>query len=301
MTGLAAVTPSRIASTPAPVCCAPYGSDENSPMPSAVTPTTTSTTPNQNRRCRDSSGNAMSSRIAWTGAIREVRRAGSHAAATVTTSPTAYAATTVRGANTSDCPDRSSPKLPNSVRMPSASSTPRPRPTVEPIRPTTDASNSTDPVTWRVEAPSARSRASSRLRWATRIENVLTIRNAPTTRAIPAKISRKVWMNPIACFSSEADSSAALSPVTASYPSGSTSATRSRRSSWETPSSAVTQMSLNASSPSRNSSWAVRVSKIASVAPLSDPPFRKSAMPTSVGSSRAVLPAVRIGIRSPTS
>ncbi len=87
MTGLAAVTPSRIASTPAPVCCAPYGSDENSPMPSAVTPTTTSTTPNQNRRCRDSSGNAMSSRIAWTGAIREVRRAGSHAAATVTTSP----------------------------------------------------------------------------------------------------------------------------------------------------------------------------------------------------------------------
>jgi hypothetical protein len=36
--------------------------------------------------------------------------------------------------------------------------------------------------------------ASSRLRWATRIENVLMIRNDPTNRAMPAKTSRKMLM-----------------------------------------------------------------------------------------------------------
>ena len=65
---------------------------EQARCPATITPTTTSTTPNQNRRCRELSGSAMSSRIAWTGAIREVRRAGSQAAATVTATPTAYAA-----------------------------------------------------------------------------------------------------------------------------------------------------------------------------------------------------------------
>ena len=38
--------------------------------------------------------------------------------------------------------------------------------------------------TWRREAPMARSRADSRLRWATRIENVLWMLNVATTRAI---------------------------------------------------------------------------------------------------------------------
>ena len=57
-----------------------------------------------------------------------------------------------------------------------ASSTPSPSPSVEPMTPTTNASSSTDRVTCRFEAPSARSSASSRLRWATRIEKVLTIR-----------------------------------------------------------------------------------------------------------------------------
>ena len=36
-----------------------------------------------------------------------------------------------------------------------------------------DASISTEPTTWRRRAPSARSSASSRVRWATMIENVL--------------------------------------------------------------------------------------------------------------------------------
>ena len=59
----------------------------------------------------------------------------------------------------------------------------------------------------------ARSRASSRLRWATRIEKVLTIRKLPTTSEMPAKISRNVLMNEIAFSRSLAAASAALSPV----------------------------------------------------------------------------------------
>ncbi len=97
-----------------------------------------------------------------------------------------------------------------------ASSTPRPRPIVDPTKPSTTASNITERVTCRREAPIARSRASSRLRWATRIENVLTIRKEPTTSAMPAKISRNVLRNEIASTRSLAASSAATSPVTAS-------------------------------------------------------------------------------------
>ena len=80
---------------------------------------------------------------------------------------------------------------------------------VEPTAPSTTASNITDRVTCRREAPIARSSASSRLRWATRIEKVLTIRNKPTTSAMPAKISRNVLRNEIASTRSEAASSAA--------------------------------------------------------------------------------------------
>ena len=87
---------------------------------------------------------------------------------------------------------------------------------------------STELVTCFFDAPIARSRASSRLRWATRMEKVLTIRKAPTTSEMPAKISRNVVRNEIASTSWLADSSAALSPVTASSPSGSCPATASR-------------------------------------------------------------------------
>jgi len=168
-----------------------------------------------------------------------------------------------------------------------ASSTPSPTPRVDPSSPTTNASNSTDRVTCLLEAPRARSRASSRLRWATRIENVLTMMNAPTTREMPAKISRKVRRKPIASSRSDAASSAASSPVTASYPSGRTASTWSRSSDWETPGFAVTHRSVNSSRPPRKRFCAVAVSKAAYVAPLSEPPSGKSRMPTSFGVSSA--------------
>ncbi len=48
------------------------------------------------------------------------------------------------------------------------------------------------------------------------MEKVLTMRNDPTTSAMPAKTSRNVEMNEIASTRSLAASSAASSPVTAS-------------------------------------------------------------------------------------
>ena len=257
------------------------------PAASAPPPASIITTPATSRRRSDDSGIATSSRIAWMGAIRPVRCAGSHAAARVTTMPTTYAASTVRGARISDCPDRSRPKRPKRVRIAIASRIPSPRPMVEPTAPSTRASTITIRVTWRLLAPRARSSASSRLRWATRIEKVLTMRKPPTTREMPAKISRKVVRKPTASCSADAASSAASSPVTASTPSGSRWETAAASSSWLVPGSAVTQMSLKASLPSSSSRCAVRVSKSATVTPLREPPSGKPAMPTSIGRSTA--------------
>ena len=50
---------------------------------------------------------------------------------------------------------------------------------------------------WRRLAPSVRSIANSRVRWATVIEKVLKIRNAATNSATPAKISRAVLRKPM--------------------------------------------------------------------------------------------------------
>ena len=117
----------------------------------------------------------MSSRNAWTGAIRPLRRAGSQAAAMVTRTPTAYAATTVLGARIRSWALMSRPTCAIRLRMAIARPMPRPTPRVAPRRPTTNASSMTDRTTWRREAPRARSSASSRLRCATRIEKVLTM------------------------------------------------------------------------------------------------------------------------------
>ena len=60
----------------------------------------------------------------------------------------------------------------------------------------TQASSTTEHRIWRREAPSVRSIANSRVRWATVIENVLKIRNAATNRATPAKTSSAVFRKP---------------------------------------------------------------------------------------------------------
>ena len=57
--------------------------------------------------------------------------------------------------------------------------------------PSTAPSSTTERSTWRREAPSVRSVASSFVRCATVIESVLKMTNAPTKSAIPPNASRK--------------------------------------------------------------------------------------------------------------
>ena len=57
--------------------------------------------------------------------------------------------------------------------------------------PMTSDSRMTEPRTCRREAPIVRSVANSRVRWATVIEKVLKMTNAPTKSAMPAKTRRK--------------------------------------------------------------------------------------------------------------
>ena len=97
-------------------------------------------------------------------------------------------------------------------------------------------------MTWRREAPIARSRADSRVRWATRIENVLWMLNVATTSAMPANASRIIEnmsrkSAPISSFCSAVSSSC----VSASMRAGSCSVISWRSVSWLTPSSAATR------------------------------------------------------------
>ena len=118
-------------------------------------------------------GISAPSRMAPTGETRVARSAGPRPASTVTTIPTASDTTIVRVENTVLVVGSSTPSEANSPE----SSWARPRPATSPIAeaivPTTAASATTDRSTWRREAPSARSSASSRERCATVIESVL--------------------------------------------------------------------------------------------------------------------------------
>ena len=75
--GLADATPSRTASTPAPMNASGFGTSSTSPKTSETRPAGRRAAPLlRSRRRIEVSGSAMSSLSAWTGAIRAVRRAG---------------------------------------------------------------------------------------------------------------------------------------------------------------------------------------------------------------------------------
>ena len=172
-------------------------------------------------------------------------RAGDRAAATVTPVPTSRAMITVRAAKTMPPAGMSMLRAASRALSPAATATPTPRPTAEASSPTVTASASTEDRTWRRVAPSARSRPFSRVRWATVIENVLKIMNAPTSRAVMANTRSRVVSWPIAFTMLERSSLAACWPVTASSPAGS-AACRLRASwAWETPGRAANAMVPN--------------------------------------------------------
>ncbi len=85
------------------------------------------------------------------------------------------------------------------------------------------------------DAPSVRSMPNSRVRWATVIEKVLKIWNAPTNSEIPAKTSSAILRKPRSVLMSSVCRCAASSPVSAIRLGGRIRAIRSRSSRDETP------------------------------------------------------------------
>ena len=161
-------------------------------------------------RRRDSTAESRNAAI---GAMRAARRAGSSAATNVTITPSAMEITKVEPFTTRSDVGTSKPNAPITARNPMARPRPNPTPTSDASNPTSNASPSTEPRTCRPEAPSARSSASSRVRWAMTIENVLTMMNEPTNRAMIAKISRNVVKKPRPCSIWFCCSLISLSPV----------------------------------------------------------------------------------------
>ena len=113
------------------------------------------------------------SRIAAIGGTRAARRAGDNADTNVTPVPATNATMTVRARMTGASVGSSNPNAASRPCSPIATRTPSASPSTDERSPTTKASAATDLVTCLPDAPSARSNASSRDRWATMIENVL--------------------------------------------------------------------------------------------------------------------------------
>ncbi len=133
------------------------------------------------------------------------------AAATVTSTPATRPRAAVRPRKTTGAEGSSKPIMRMMASRPWAAPRPRTMPTAEATRPTRRASASTDVTRWRRLAPTARSRPSSRVRWATRIEKVLKMMKAPTRRATAANMSRAVVRKPRALVHDSCASRAAWS------------------------------------------------------------------------------------------
>ena len=132
-------------------------------------------------------GSVEPSRTAAIGGTRVARSAGMMLASSVITVPSASETRTVRSENTIPASGSSPPSALSSLASPS----PAKSPTTEASSPITRPSITTERMTCLREAPSVRSVANSRVRWATVIDRVLKITNAPTNSAIPPKPSRK--------------------------------------------------------------------------------------------------------------
>ena len=110
---------------------------------------------------------------------------------TVTPTPISSDTITVRGAKTSPWVGRSALSALKSAFSPAASPTPTNNPITDATSPMTKASSTTDHRICFREPPIVRIVANSRTRWATVIERMLKMTNAPTNSATPANESRK--------------------------------------------------------------------------------------------------------------
>ena len=230
-TGPRTTAPTSVSSAPSPARTS--ASSAIVAVATVAMPRPVSTMPPISRLFEAEVESTADSRSAASGAMREARRAGRKLASSVEPTPTTMAMTTVLVAITTPSKPRSKPALSMIALSPTASPYPTARPASDAMVPITIASPTTEVSTWRREAPSARSSADSRLRWAMRIENVLWMLNEATTRAITANASRMVLNMPRNSPSMSAIiSSVSSAPVRASALAGSAAAMSSRSSSW---------------------------------------------------------------------
>ena len=238
--GLSSATPMKMATAPTPTHASPGLSAPNTPRSISAIPTPVRTKATAVRtRWLFSVSSTAPSRRPVTGGTRVTRRAGISDASTVSSVPSTSDRMIVRAAITVPSLGRSISSAWNSALMAGAKPIPSTRPSAEASRPSTNASRITDVTSWRRLAPSVRSMANSRVRWATVIENVLKIRNAATNSDTPAKISsavRRMLMNSLTSSFCEAVFS---SPVSTSTERGSASLSVRFRTAGATPSAAT--------------------------------------------------------------
>ncbi len=174
--GRAATGPSR--TTPTTVARAPRPVSEISPSPrvpakTRPTPAAVSAAPAAARSRELADRSTAASRRAASGAVRAARTAGPRLASSVTTTPTTAAVTTLAVPTTSCDVGMAMPAASIRAMRPVARPMPAAIPAADATIPVASASTVIDRSTWPREAPSARSSADSRVRWATRIEKVL--------------------------------------------------------------------------------------------------------------------------------
>ncbi len=189
--GASSDTPRNTPRKPPPMSCRVTLFEVKSPATRAAQPRTKITNPSAMRRRGRSWVSGSDSDSAATGAMRVARRAGRVAAMTVTMVPTSTATMNVRGSSVIPvvAVDPNTDSNARAMRMPT------PNPSIDATNPVTAASTSTDVITCARVAPKARSSANSRVRWATRMLNVLMIRKLPTNSEMNAKTSSGVPMN----------------------------------------------------------------------------------------------------------
>jgi hypothetical protein len=156
-------------------------------MPIASNATPVSTRREPMRRC-----STAASRKAAIGATRPARRADTWAAASVTATPTMSPIISEIGLMVSPPAGNAPPKASNRPFNRPATPKPTTTPTAAATMPTTTASMNMRPRTWRRDAPTARSRPSSRVRCATVMLKVLLMLKVATTSAMPANTTSMV-------------------------------------------------------------------------------------------------------------
>ena len=165
------------------------------------------------KRAKRDSGSVAPSRTAAIGGTRVARSAGRRLAKSVTRMPTRSETTIVRVSKSRPLFGRVKPAASKSQKRSDASPRPRKSPITEAGMPTTSASITIEPSTWRREAPRVRTVANSRVRCAIVIESEFAITKLPTKRAMPANASRKPCRNVMNSFVSAASSLACSGPV----------------------------------------------------------------------------------------